>query len=98
MLLLLLMMMDDDEGCWMMVMVMLCRGIGSGFADQTASSTQYGILCTPFRRLADRTKLPASGGQGQSLPDFLRSELGAPGAMNGSAFGGAFRLSLHCYL
>ena len=66
-LMLLLMMMDDDEGCWMMVMVMLCRGIGSGFADQTASSTQYGMLCTPFRRLADRTKLPASGGLGQSV-------------------------------
>ena len=66
-LMLLLMMMDDDEGCWMMVMVMLRRGIGSGFADQTASSTQYGMLCTPFRRLADRTKLPASGGLGQSV-------------------------------
>ena len=49
-LMLLLMMMDDDEGCWMMVMVMLRRGIGAGFADQTASSTRYGMLRTDWSR------------------------------------------------
>ena len=91
------------------------RGIGSGFADQTASSTRYGMLRTDWsrrplttldapglliqsrgygkpgpstlhmdqigRRLADRTKLPASGGLGQSLPDLPRSGLSAPRAM-----------------
>ena len=40
------------------------------------------------RRLADRTKLPAAGGLGQSLPDLPRSGLSAPGAMKDSAVGG----------
>jgi len=42
---------------------------------------RWGATMHTDRRLADRTKLPASGGLGQSLPDLLRSGLSVPRAM-----------------